>query len=207
MNVILLGAPGAGKGTQANNIIKDFNIPHISTGDIFRQNIRDNTPLGIKAKEYMNQGKLVPDQIVIDIVAQRIREEDCKNGFLLDGFPRTLPQAEELDKIVNIDIVINLQMDKNTLISRISGRRVCNMCGSISHVDFLNGGQKCECGGEFIQREDDKEETVKERLKVYENQTKPLIEYYANKGILKNIDAGRYKDQVYCDVYAALKSL
>lgn len=207
MNIILLGAPGSGKGTQSNQIVKNYNLPHISTGDIFRKNIKENTPLGIKAKEYINQGKLVPDSLVIEIVKDRLNEEDCKKGFLLDGFPRTVNQAEELDKIANIDTVIDLEMDKETLLYRLSGRRVCKKCGNTTHIEFLQDNEKCTCGGDFIQRDDDKEETVKNRLSVYENQTKPLIEYYKKAGKLKVVDSSRNKAEVFVDVKMILDNL
>lgn len=205
MNLILLGAPGAGKGTQAVRISEDYKIPHISTGDIFRKNIKKQTPVGIKAKQYIDAGKLVPDSIVIEIVKNRLLEGDCKNGFLLDGFPRTVNQAEELDKITKIDKVINLEIDLNLLMHRLTGRRVCEKCGNSNHTDRLSAGERCLCGGSYIQREDDREETVKNRLKVYEEQTKPLIEYYKKQGKLADIDAGRAIAEVYADLKKILK--
>ncbi|MDD4002831.1 MAG: adenylate kinase [Clostridia bacterium] len=207
MNIVLLGAPGAGKGTQAAKIINDFEITHISTGEIFRKNIKEKTPLGEKAQSYINEGKLVPDSIVIDMMKDRLSQQDCKKGFLLDGFPRTTVQAEALSKAMQIHAVLNLQMDIKTLIYRLSGRRICSGCGNTTHIEFMNGIDDCNCGGRYVQREDDKEETVKNRLKVYEEQTKPLIDYFAKKGILININADRYKDIVYQDIYEALKSL
>jgi adenylate kinase len=207
MNIVLLGAPGAGKGTQAAKIVNDFEITHISTGEIFRKNIKEKTPLGEKAQSYINEGKLVPDDIVIEMMRERLIQQDCQKGFLLDGFPRTTVQAEALSKIVNIHAVLNLQMDIKTLIYRLSGRRICSHCGSTTHIEFIGGVDDCNCGGIYIQREDDKEETVKNRLKVYEEQTKPLIDYFDAKGILININADRYKDIVYQDIYKALKSI
>jgi adenylate kinase len=204
MNIVLLGAPGAGKGTQSEFIVKDYNLVHISTGDIFRQNIKENTPLGIKAKKYIDEGKLVPDSIVIEIVADRIKAEDCKNGFLLDGFPRTVAQAEKLDQITVIDAVIDLEMDSETLLYRLCGRRVCEKCGNVTHMDFIKEGAKCACGGNFVQRKDDSPETIKNRLKVYAEQTKPLEDYYAKKNKLIRIDSGRDKDVVHNDVKAEL---
>ena len=206
MNIVLLGAPGAGKGTQAAKIVNDFEITHIST-ERFSQNIKEKTPLGEKAQSYINEGKLVPDDIVIEMMRERLIQQDCQKGFLLDGFPRTTVQAEALSKIVNIHAVLNLQMDIKTLIYRMSGRRICSHCGSTTHIEFIGGVDDCNCGGIYIQREDDKEETVKNRLKVYEEQTKPLIDYFDAKGILININADRYKDIVYQDIYKALKSI
>jgi len=207
MNIILLGAPGSGKGTQSDQIVKKFNLPHISTGDIFRKNIKENTPLGIKAKSYINEGQLVPDSVVIEIVKDRLQEKDCEKGFLLDGFPRTVFQAQELDKFAVVDAVINLEMDSSTLLYRLSGRRICQKCGNTTHTEFLKDNKKCDCGGDFIQRDDDKEETVKKRLKVYEAQTKPLIEYYRSNGKLKVINAGRDRKYVSQDVIKVLEAL
>lgn len=207
MKLVLLGAPGSGKGTQASLIIKDFEIVHISTGDMFRRHIKEQTPLGQLAKKYIDEGKLVPDDVVVDMVEQRLKEPDCENGFLLDGFPRTLPQAEALGGRVDIDAVINLDIGRELLLYRISGRRVCPRCGSTSHVEWLNGNEDCPCGGKYLQRDDDKEETVVKRLDVYESQTKPLIEYYANNGKLINIDANKERDDVYKDIKAALSKL
>jgi len=192
MRLILLGAPGAGKGTQAEYLSKRFSIPHISTGDILRENVKNETELGKKAKEYMDKGLLVPDEIVIEIVKDRISKEDCKNGFLLDGFPRTIAQAEALDKVLEelgqkIDKVLNIEVPDEKILERMSGRRICKNCGASFHV-ISRPPQKegvCDvCGGELYQREDDKEETVKKRLEVYHAQTQPLIDYYKAKGLL-----------------------
>ena len=188
MNVILLGAPGAGKGTQAVRIAAAMNIPHISTGDIFRKNIKEKTPVGLKAKSYIDRGQLVPDEVVVEIVQQRIDEDDCKNGFLLDGFPRTIAQAEALDRLTNIDNVINLEVDLDKLVDRITGRRVCEKCGESYHVSTKKDDICEKCGGKLIQRADDTEETVKSRLNVYKNETAPLINFYKNQGVLKNVD-------------------
>lgn len=207
MVIVLLGAPGSGKGTQAANIVKDFDLKHISTGDIFRKNIKENTPLGIKAKKYLDEGKLVPDEVVIEIVADALDGQDGQKGFLLDGFPRTVAQAEALDKITEVAAVVNLNMDYGTLLYRLSGRRVCEKCGETTHVEFIKEGGMCGCGGRYLQRADDSEETVKNRLQVYEAQTKPLIDYYKGKEKLINIDSGRNRDLVYTDIYAALKSV
>lgn len=207
MNIILLGAPGAGKGTQAVRIAGDYNIPHISTGDIFRKNIKEQTPVGLKAKGYIDAGRLVPDSVVIEIVCLRIKEGDCAQGFLLDGFPRTVDQAEALDKIAKTDAVINLNIDTGLLMHRLTGRRVCALCGATSHTDRLKNDEKCVCGGSYIQRDDDSEGTVKKRLEVYEEQTKPLTEYYKSKGKLINIEAGRDMETVYEDIKEVLDTL
>ncbi|WPX07879.1 adenylate kinase [Anaerocellum danielii] len=192
MRLILLGAPGAGKGTQAEYLSKRFSIPHISTGDILRENVKNETELGKKAKEYMDKGLLVPDEIVIEIVKDRISKEDCKNGFLLDGFPRTIAQAEALDKVLQelgqkIDKVLNIEVPDEKILERMSGRRICKNCGASFHVIYRPPQKEgvCDvCGGELYQREDDKEETVKKRLEVYHAQTQPLIDYYKEKGLL-----------------------
>ncbi len=189
-NIVLLGAPGAGKGTQAALIAKEYDIPHISTGDILRRNIKEGTPLGVLAKSYIDKGALVPDQVVIDIVADRLTEDDAKNGYILDGFPRTIAQAEALDKVANIDVALNIDVPFETIIERLGGRLVC-ICGETSHVSWLNGSTACpKCGKQMFVRDDDKPETVKARLDVYEKQTAPLIEYYAGKGNLVTVDAG-----------------
>jgi adenylate kinase len=196
MRLIILGAPGAGKGTQAKNISDRLNIPHISTGDIFRAHISNNTELGLKAKSYMDKGLLVPDELVVDIVVDRIKAEDCKEGFLFDGFPRTIPQAIALDKMLdardsNIDFAINIDVDDATIINRMSGRRACPHCGATYHLAFFPPAKEgiCDkCGSQLILRDDDAPETVKKRLTVYDEQTRPLIEYYQDKGILKSID-------------------
>ncbi|MCL2796618.1 MAG: adenylate kinase [Firmicutes bacterium] len=190
MNLILLGAPGAGKGTRAALIAAEYQIPHISTGDIFRQNIKEGTSVGLKAKAYMDQGKLVPDEVVIELVQSRLIKEDCKNGYLLDGFPRTLPQAEALDKITHIDVVIDVVADADLLAKRISGRRVCAnaACGASYHVETYGGSVCGKCGGSVVQRDDDREEVFLARLAVYDAQTAPLVNYYAAKGILKAVD-------------------
>ena len=205
MNVILLGAPGAGKGTQAVRIAAAMNIPHISTGDIFRKNIKDKTPVGLKAKSYIDRGQLVPDEVVVEIVQQRIDEDDCKNGFLLDGFPRTIAQAEALDRLTNIDYVINLEVDLDKLVDRITGRRVCEKCGESYHVSTKKDDICEKCGGKLIQRADDTEETVKSRLNVYKNETAPLINFYKNQGVLKNVDGMKSIEEVFEEISKALK--
>ena len=205
MNVILLGAPGAGKGTQAVRIAAAMNIPHISTGDIFRKNIKEKTPVGLKAKSYIDRGQLVPDEVVVEIVQQRIDEDDCKNGFLLDGFPRTIAQAEALDRLTNIDSVINLEVDLDKLVDRITGRRVCGKCGESYHISTKKDDICEKCGGKLIQRADDNEETVKSRLNVYKNETAPLIEFYKNQGVLINVDGMQTIDKVFEDIAKLLQ--
>ncbi|HBM81677.1 MAG: adenylate kinase [Clostridiales bacterium] len=208
MRIILLGPPGAGKGTQAKRISKKYDIPHISTGDIFRENIKNNTRLGIEAKKFIDKGQLVPDDVTVGIVENRIKLEDCKSGFLLDGFPRTVNQAAALDKILismdlKIDYVININVSSKILVERLSGRRVCSSCGASFHV-LLNPPSKdsiCDrCGGRLIQREDDTAETVNERLNVYKKQTSPLIDYYSQVGILYSVDGGEDIDKVFGDI-------
>lgn len=213
MRLILLGPPGAGKGTQAASIVKEFDIPHISTGDIFRYNIKQGTDLGKKAKEYMDKGLLVPDEIVVAIVEDRLKKEDCKRGFLLDGFPRTEAQAEALDNALNnmsvdLDKVINIEVDKSILIERAVGRRICRECGATYHLRFnpSAAGDRCEkCNGELYQRDDDNEETVTKRIEVYLKETQPLIQYYKNKGKLVNIDGAQDIDKVFQDIVAVLR--
>ena len=188
MNIILLGAPGAGKGTQASKIADTYGLPHISTGDIFRENIKNQTEIGVLAKTYIDKGQLVPDEITCKIVEERISRSDCENGYMLDGFPRTIAQAEALDKIADIQIVINIDVDHALLMDRLCGRRVCKDCGESYHLSRLNGATTCSrCGGELYQRKDDNPETVQKRLNVYNAQTAPLIDYYKTKGLLFNV--------------------
>ncbi len=196
MKIIMLGAPGAGKGTQAKMIADKYNIPHISTGDIFRANIKNGTELGKKAKTYMDQGLLVPDELVVDLVVDRVGQDDAKNGYVLDGFPRTIPQAEALDKALEaigekVDYAINVEVPDENIINRMSGRRACVACGATYHLVHIPPKTEgiCDtCGKELILRDDDKPETVKKRLDVYHEQTQPLIDYYTGKGILKEVD-------------------
>lgn len=204
MNIILLGAPGAGKGTQAFKIAEKYQIPHISTGDIFRANIKGGTQLGIEAKGYIDKGQLVPDSLTCKIVEDRLAKEDCKNGFMLDGFPRNIFQAVTLGKIANIDTVINIYVPLDKLLARLTGRRVCKNCGESYHVDFLNGQTTCRCGGELYQRADDNEESVGTRLNVYQNQTQPLIDYYEKLNVLKTVDGSKDIDDVFKEVEAIL---
>ena len=212
MRIILLGPPGAGKGTQAAGIVEKYNIPHISTGDIFRKNIKEGTDLGKKAKEYIDQGLLVPDELTVGLVTDRITQADCENGFMLDGFPRNVSQAEQLDAFLkenNIELsnVINIEVDKNILVSRAVGRRICKSCGATYHVEF--NPPKIEgvcnvCQGELYQRADDNEETVSKRIQVYLDETRPLADYYAKVGILSNINGQQSIDEVFGDIVAAL---
>ena len=196
MKIIMLGAPGAGKGTQAKMIAAKYGVPHISTGDIFRANIKNGTELGAKAKEYMDKGLLVPDELVVDLVIDRFKADDCAKGYILDGFPRTIPQAEALDKALSaigdsVDLVIYVELPDEYFIERMSGRRACVGCGATYHIVFIptKVEGKCDaCGADLILRDDDKPETVEKRLNVYHEQTQPLIDYYKAKGILKEVD-------------------
>jgi adenylate kinase len=209
MKIVLLGAPGAGKGTQAAMITEAYGIPHVSTGDIFRANIKAGTPVGLLAKSYIDKGQLVPDEVTCEIVQGRLQEADCAaRGFMLDGFPRTIPQAEALDKMTELDIVINIQVDHSLILDRICGRRVCKDCGESYHVSRLNGETKCaRCGGELYQRKDDNPETVQSRLDVYNAQTAPLISYYTKKGLIFNVVSDSTPEAVYEKVSAKLDAL
>ncbi len=212
MNLILLGPPGAGKGTQATRIIEKYNVPHISTGDIFRENIKNNTPLGQKAQEYMNKGELVPDQLVVDIALDRLGKDDCKNGFLLDGFPRTVFQADALDKFLKdkgkgIDLVINIEVEDKMLIERLDARRVCPTCAATYNVIGMPPKKEgiCDkCNDTLIQRKDDKKETVGNRIKVYHEQTSPLIDYYKEKGLIKDFDGMIGADALFDEIVKAI---
>jgi len=214
LKIILLGPPGAGKGTQAKSISKEYNIPHISTGDIFRKNISEKTPLGLEAKGYMDSGKLVPDELTINLVKDRLTHEDCKNGFMLDGFPRTVKQAEALDAFLkerNIDIDAALLIDapKDLIIERMTGRRVCSKCGETYHVTNIPPKVEdvCDlCGSALIQRKDDILETVIERLEVYDKQTQPLVEYYRGRGKLMSVDGSKEQHEVFKDIRDLLGS-
>lgn len=191
MNIILLGAPGAGKGTQASKIAEHYGILHISTGDIFRANIKGGTEIGKLAKSYIDAGKLVPDEVTCDIVKDRLTWEDAKSGYMLDGFPRNLFQAEQLDTFAKVDLCLNIDVDEALLMDRICGRRVCS-CGESYHVSTLNGATACaKCGGELYQRADDNPETVKTRLDTYNTQTAPLIDYYKKQGKLQSVTSGK----------------
>ena len=204
-NIILLGAPGAGKGTQAAMIAEEFNVPHISTGDILRRNMKEGTPLGLKAKAFVESGGLVPDEVVIGLVEDRLSQDDCKNGYILDGFPRTIAQAEALDKVARIDLAINIDVPFETIVSRLGGRRVC-VCGETYHVSMLNGETTCKrCGKELFIRDDDKPETVKNRLKVYSDQTQPLIDYYRSQNKVVDIKANGTKEEIFADIKKVLE--
>lgn len=204
-NIILLGAPGAGKGTQAAMIAEEFKVPHISTGDILRRNMKEGTPLGLKAKAFVESGGLVPDEVVIGLVEDRLSLEDCKNGYILDGFPRTIAQAEALDKVARIDLAINIDVPFETIIDRLGGRRVC-VCGETYHVSMLNGETTCKrCGKELFIRDDDKPETVKNRLKVYSDQTQPLIDYYRSQNKVVDIKANGTKEEIFADIKKVLE--
>ena len=211
MKIIMLGAPGAGKGTQAKMISDKYAIPHISTGDIFRANIKNGTELGKQAKEYMDKGQLVPDELTVKILLDRVAQEDCKNGYVLDGFPRTIPQAEVLDKALtelgdHIDYAIDVNVPDENIIKRMSGRRACLTCGATYHIEHVPPKKEgiCDaCGNELVLRDDDKPETVKNRLDVYHKQTQPLIDYYTEKNILKTVDGT--VDMM--DVFGAITSI
>lgn len=212
MRAVLLGPPGAGKGTQAVKLVEKYDIPQISTGDIFRANIKQGTELGKKAQEYMNKGELVPDSLVVDLVKDRLLQDDCKNGYLLDGFPRTIFQAEELDKFLEeqgqqLDAVINFQVGHDTLIERLTGRRICKQCGAGYHIVGMPPkveGICDKCGGELEQRKDDTVETAENRIVVYNESTKPLIEYYEKSGALKNFNAEQDHMVVFREIVEAI---
>lgn len=212
MKIIMLGAPGAGKGTQAKMIAEKYSVPHISTGDIFRANIKNGTELGMEAKKYMDQGLLVPDELTVKILLDRVAQEDCQNGYVLDGFPRTIPQAEVLDKALNeindkIDYAINVDVPDENIIRRMSGRRACLTCGATYHIEHIPPKAEgiCDaCGKELVLRDDDKPETVKNRLDVYHKQTQPLIDFYQAKGILKEVDGTVDMKDVFAAIVAIL---
>lgn len=212
MKIIMLGAPGAGKGTQAKMIAEKYAVPHVSTGDIFRANIKNGTELGMEAKKYMDQGLLVPDELTVKILLDRVAQEDCRNGYVLDGFPRTIPQAEVLDRALDeigdkIDYAINVDVPDENIIRRMGGRRACLSCGATYHVEHIPPKQEgiCDtCGKELVLRDDDKPETVKNRLDVYHKQTRPLIDFYQAKGILRTVDGTADMKDVFAAVTAIL---
>ena len=208
MKLVFLGPPGVGKGTIADMVCKKYGIPHISTGDIFRENIKQGTELGKKAKEFMDKGELVTDEIVVGMVADRIKQPDCSKGFVFDGFPRTIPQAEALSEIVEIDHVVDFTATQEVILSRLGGRRTCRKCGAIYHI--VNMPPKVEgvcdkCGGELYVRADEKPEVIEERLKVYENQTAPLTGFYKEKGLLREVDASPTPDEIFKSVLAVIE--
>lgn len=212
MKIIMLGAPGAGKGTQAKMIAAKYGVPHVSTGDIFRANIKNGTELGMEAKQYMDKGLLVPDELTVRILLDRVAQEDCKNGYVLDGFPRTIPQAEVLDNALNelgdkIDYAINVDVPDENIVRRMSGRRACLSCGATYHIEHIPPKKEgvCDtCGSELVLRDDDKPETVKNRLDVYHKQTQPLIDFYTEKGVLKTVDGTLPMDDVFAAITAIL---
>ena len=212
MKIIMLGAPGAGKGTQAKMIAEKYGIPHVSTGDIFRANIKNGTELGMEAKKYMDQGQLVPDELTVKILLDRVAQDDCKNGYVLDGFPRTIPQAEALTAALEkigqkMDYAIDVDVPDENIVKRMGGRRACVGCGATYHLVYAAPKKDgiCDvCGGELILRDDDKPETVEKRLHVYHDQTQPLIDYYTKEGILKSVDGTKDLEEVFADIVAIL---
>ncbi|MBO4881941.1 MAG: adenylate kinase [Lachnospiraceae bacterium] len=212
MKIIMLGAPGAGKGTQAKMIAEKYSIPHVSTGDIFRANIKNGTELGKQAKEYMDAGKLVPDELTVKILLDRVAQDDCKNGYVLDGFPRTIPQAEVLEDALNklgdkIDYAVNVDVPDENIVRRMSGRRACLKCGATYHIEHIPPKQEgiCDtCGSELVLRDDDKPETVLNRLKVYHDQTQPLIDFYTERNVLKTVDGTKDMKDVFADIISIL---
>jgi len=212
MKIIMLGAPGAGKGTQAIMIAEKYGVPHVSTGDMFRANIKNNTPLGVEAKKYMDQGQLVPDELTVKILLDRVAKEDCKNGYVLDGFPRTIPQAEVLENALkelndNIDYAIDVDVPDENIINRMGGRRACLKCGNTYHIKHIPPKKEgiCDnCGEALVLREDDKPETVKKRLDVYHQQTQPLIDFYSERGLLKSVDGTKPMNEVFDSIVSIL---
>ena len=213
MKIIMLGAPGAGKGTQAQMIAAKYHVPHISTGDIFRANIKNGTELGMEAKKYMDQGLLVPDELTVKILLDRVAKEDCKDGYVLDGFPRTIPQAEVLDKALaergeSIDYAVDVDVPDENIVKRMSGRRACLSCGATFHLEHVPPKEEgiCDrCGKELVLRDDDKEETVLNRLKVYHDQTQPLIQFYKDKGVMQAVDGTKSMQEVFDAIVAILE--
>ena len=211
-NIVLLGAPGAGKGTQAALIKEKYNLPHISTGDIFRKNIREGTPLGVQVKAIIDRGELVPDELTVALVKDRLAQPDCKDGYILDGFPRTIPQAESLKKALSdkgeaLDFAVNVDVPDENIVARMSGRRACPKCGATYHIAYAapkKEGVCDKCGAELILRDDDKPETVANRLKVYHDQTQPLIDYYTKENILHTVDGTQDMEKVFADIVKIL---
>ena len=215
MKIIMLGAPGAGKGTQAKMIAEKYHLPHVSTGDIFRANLKQGTELGKKAKEYMDKGALVPDELTVEILLDRVAQDDCKDGYVLDGFPRTIPQAEVLDRELgklgdHVDLAIDVEVPDANIVKRMSGRRACLKCGATYHIEHIPPKQEgiCDvCGEKLVQRDDDKPETVQKRLDVYHEQTAPLIEYYTKAGILKSVDGTVDMKDVFAAIVQVIDSV
>ena len=213
MKIVMLGAPGAGKGTQAMMIREKYGLPHISTGDIFRANIKNGTELGMRAKAYMDEGRLVPDELTVELLLDRVNEEDCRNGYVLDGFPRTIPQADVLTEALaksgdKVDYAINIDVPDENIVRRMSGRRACLNCGATYHIEHIPPKKEgiCDvCGKELVQRDDDRPETVLKRLSVYHEQTQPLIDYYEKAGVLRNVDGTRSLEEVFSDIVKLLE--
>ena len=206
MNMVFLGPPGAGKGTQASRIAEKYAIPHISTGAMLRDAMAEGTEMGKQAKSYVESGKLVPDEVVIGIVSDRLAKDDCRKGFLLDGFPRTVPQAEALEGFAALDLAVNVDVTEDIIVARIAGRRMCRSCGETLHVSTLVGSACPKCGGELYQRIDDNEATVRNRMKIYAEQTLPLIDFYSRKGILRNVDGDKDINIVLSDIISIIES-
>jgi adenylate kinase len=210
MKLVIFGPPSAGKGTQAQKLSKQYGIPQVATGDLLRKAVADKTPLGLKIKSYLDQGKLGPDEVIVQLIKERVAKPDCKNGFLLDGFPRTMGQAKELERMTDIDLVLSIVVDFDALVERAVGRRTCPKCSAVYHVKFnppMNEGICEKCGSKLIQRDDDKEDTVRNRLKVYQEQTAPLIEYYRKKGKLVDIGGSGGIDAVYSQMVKAISNM
>jgi len=210
MKLVIFGPPSAGKGTQAQKLSKQYSVPQVATGDLLRKAVADKTPLGLKIKSYLDQGKLGPDEVIVQLIKERVAKPDCKNGFLLDGFPRTMGQAKELEKMTDIDLVLSIVVDFESLVERAVGRRTCPKCSAVYHVKFnppMNAGICEKCGSKLIQRDDDKEETVRNRLKVYQEQTAPLVEYYRKKGKLVDIDGSGGIDAVFAQMVHAISHI
>jgi adenylate kinase len=210
MKLVIFGPPSAGKGTQAQKLSKQYGIPQVATGDLLRKAVADKTPLGLKIKSYLDQGKLGPDEVIVQLIKERVAKPDCKNGFLLDGFPRTMGQAKELERMTDIDLVLSIVVDFDALVERAVGRRTCPKCSAVYHIKFnppMNEGICEKCGSKLIQRDDDKEDTVRNRLKIYQEQTAPLIEYYRKKGKLVDIDGSGGIDAVYSQMVKAISNM
>lgn len=210
MKLVIFGPPSAGKGTQAQKLSKQYGIPQVATGDLLRRAVADKTPLGLKIKSYLDQGKLGPDEVLVQLIKERVAKPDCKNGFLLDGFPRTMGQAKELERMTDIDLVLSIVVDFESLVERAVGRRTCPKCSAVYHIKFnppMNEGICEKCGSKLIQRDDDKEETVRNRLKVYQEQTAPLVEYYRRKGKLVDIDGSGGIDAVFGQMVDAISHI